>query len=72
MPRKASGQEKAYIIRQKRPNGDVYLLERKVVYDPETRQNKVLGTQVVGKIKKWNGRNDSCSTQARRETAEST
>ena len=50
MPAKPSGVEKTYTVRQKRPNGDVYIIERKVVYDPETKKNTVLSSHVTGKI----------------------
>lgn len=52
MPAKPSGSEKTYIVRQKRPNGDVHIVERKVIYDPETKQNVILGSRIVGKILK--------------------
>lgn len=67
MPAKPSGSEKTYTVRQKRPNGDVHIIERKVIYDPETKQNVILGTRIVGKIPK--GGTEIVPTRPKRTTA---
>lgn len=52
MPAKPSGIIKTSIVRQKQKNGDIYLLERKTIYDPEKKYNRVLSTKLVSKIPK--------------------
>ena len=52
MPAKPSGEVKTRIIHNTQKNGDIYVLERKTLYDPERRQNKVLGTKLLSKIPK--------------------
>jgi transposase len=52
MPAKASGEVKTRIIHSTQKNGDIYVLERKTLYDPEKKYNKVLSTKLVSKIPK--------------------
>ncbi|GAU79996.1 transposase [Fusibacter sp. 3D3] len=52
MPAKASGEVKTRIIHSPQKNGDIYVLERKTVYDPVKKYNKVLSTKLVSKIPK--------------------
>lgn len=52
MPAKPSGEIKTRIIRQTQKNGDIYILERKTLYDPEVKYNRVLSTKLVSKIPK--------------------
>lgn len=52
MPARPSGIIKTSIVRQKQKNGDIYLLERKTIYDPEKKYNRVLSTKLVSKIPK--------------------
>ncbi len=52
MPAKPSGEIKTNIIHQSRKNGDIYVLERRTIYDPEKKYNKVLSTKLIGKIPK--------------------
>lgn len=52
MPAKPSGKIKTSIIRQTQKNGDIYILERQTIYDPEKRYNKVLSTKLISKIPK--------------------
>ena len=52
MPAKPSGEIKTKIIHQSRKNGDIYVLERRTIYDPEKKYNKVLSTRLIGKIPK--------------------
>ena len=52
MPSKPSGEIKTRTIRNKQKNGDIYILERKTVYDAEKKYNKVISTKLVAKIPK--------------------
>jgi hypothetical protein len=52
MPAKASGEIKTSTVRQTQKNGDVYVLERQTLYDPESKQTKVLSTKLMSKIPK--------------------
>jgi len=52
MPAKASGEVKTSIIRCPQKNGDIYVLERQTVYDPDKKYNKVLNTKLLSKIPK--------------------
>lgn len=52
MPAKASGEVKTRIVRQKQKNGDIYVLERKTLYDPVKKYNQVLSSRIVSKIPK--------------------
>ena len=50
MPRKASGAEKISIIRETQENGDIYVYERKTIYDPIKKYNKPISKTLIGKI----------------------
>ena len=52
MPAKPSGEIKTSTIRHTQKNGDIYILERKTIYDPEKKYNKVLSTKLISKIPK--------------------
>ena len=52
MPAKPSGEIKTKIIHQSQKNGDIYVLERRTIYDPEKKYNKVLSTRLIAKIPK--------------------
>lgn len=52
MPAKPSGQIKTSTIHQLQKNGDIYILERRTIYDPGKKYNKVLSTKLVSKIPK--------------------
>lgn len=52
MPAKPSGEIKTKIVRQIQKNGDIYVLERKIKYDPEVKYNRVLSTKLISKIPK--------------------
>lgn len=52
MPAKPSGKIKTSIIKQVQKNGDTYLLERRTLYDPEKKYNRVLSTKLISKIPK--------------------
>lgn len=50
MARPIAGGIRENIVKQKRANGIVYVIRRTVSYDPETRRNKVLKTEIIGKL----------------------
>jgi len=52
MPATPSGNIKKSVIKSVRNNGDIYLLERESIYDPEKRYNKIISTKLIGKIPK--------------------
>ena len=52
MPAKPSGEIKTQIIHQTQKNGDIYVLERKIKYDPEVKYNRILSTKLISKIPK--------------------
>lgn len=52
MPAKPSGEIKTRIIRNTQKNGDIYILERKTLYDTDKKYNKVLSTKLLSKIPK--------------------
>jgi hypothetical protein len=52
MPAKASGEIKTRIVNNAQKNGDIYVLERKTIYDPNKKRNKVLSTKLLFKIPK--------------------
>jgi len=52
MPAKPSGEIKTRTVHSPQDNGDIYILERKTIYDVEKKYNKVLSTKLVGKIPK--------------------
>ena len=52
VPAKASGEVKTRIIHNTQKNGDIYVLERQTIYDPDKKCNKVLSTKLLSKIPK--------------------
>lgn len=66
MPRKASGAEKTSITRETQSNGDIYVYERKMIYDPIKKYNKVLSKTLIGKIPK--GRTEMVETRPKKRT----
>ena len=52
MPAKPSGKIKTYTVHQTQKNGDIYVLERTMRYDPEKKNNVILGTKLISKIPK--------------------
>ena len=52
MPAKASGEIKTRIVLDPQKNGDIYVLERQTVYDPDKKWNRVLSTKLLSKIPK--------------------
>ena len=65
MPVKPSGEIKTVIVRQKQKNGDTYLLERRTIYDPEKKYNRVLSSKLISKIPK--GSETPVSTRTKRD-----
>ena len=64
MPAKPSGEIKTSTIRQTQKNGDIYLLERRTIYDPEKKYNRILSTKLIAKIPK--GEKDPVPTRPKR------
>jgi len=52
MPAKASGEVKTRTVHHTQKNGDIYVLERQTVYDPDKKQTRVLSTKLLSKIPK--------------------
>ena len=52
MPAKPSGEVKTSIVRCTQKNGDIYVLERKTVYDAIKKQTKILTSKLLAKIPK--------------------
>ena len=52
MPAKPSGEIKTRIIKNSQKNGDIYVLERKTIYDTVKKCNRVLSTKLIAKIPK--------------------
>ncbi|MDR1109125.1 MAG: transposase, partial [Deltaproteobacteria bacterium] len=50
MPAKASGEIKTRIVHSTQKNGDIYILERKTIYEQDKKRNKVLSTKLLSKI----------------------
>lgn len=67
MPRKASGVEKLATVRETRKNGDIYIYERKTIYDPIKKYNCTISKTLVGKIIK--GTDEIVETRPKRRQA---
>jgi len=52
VPAKPSGEVKTRVVRHTQKNGDIYVLERQIAYDPIRKQNRVLSTKLLSKIPK--------------------
>jgi hypothetical protein len=52
MPAKPSGEIKTRIVHNSQKNGDIYILERQTIYDPDKKRNRVLSTRLLSKIPK--------------------
>ena len=68
MPRKRSGEVKTVTIRQTQKNGDIYVSERQFIYNPDTKNNKILDSKLIGKIPK--GTNEIVPTRPKRTKEE--
>ena len=65
MPAKPSGKIKTYTVHQTQKNGDIYVLERTMRYDPEKKNNVILGTKLISKIPK--GESEPVPTRPKRK-----
>ena len=52
MPVKPSGEVRTSVVKVTQKNGDIYLMERQTVYDPEKKYNRILSSKLVAKIPK--------------------
>jgi len=52
MPAKASGEIKIRVVHNTQKNGDIYVLERQTIYDPDKKRNRILSTKLLSKIPK--------------------
>ena len=52
MPAKPSGLIKTSVIKKTQKNGDIYIIERQIKYDPEAQYNKVIASKLISKIPK--------------------
>ena len=52
MPAKPSGEIKTSIVNVTQKNGDIYVMERRTLYDPDKKYNKILGSKLIAKIPK--------------------
>lgn len=52
MPAKPSGKIKVSTVRQKQKNGDIYIIERKTIYDTDKKYTKILSSKLISKIPK--------------------
>ena len=52
MPRKASKEPRVCTVRVAQKNGDIYIIERKTMYDEKKRYNRVLSSKLIAKIPK--------------------
>ena len=68
MPAQASGEIKTRIVHQAQKNGDTYVLERKTLYDPIKKYNRVLSSKIISKIPK--GENTPVPTRPKRQKSE--
>ena len=52
MPAKPSGEIKTRIVRNPQKNGDIYVYERQMIYDPTKKQTVILKSKLLHKIPK--------------------
>lgn len=52
MPAKPSGEIKTRTVKIKQNNGDIYVYERKTIYDTDKKYNKIIGSTLKYKILK--------------------
>ena len=67
MPRKAQGGEKVGIIRETRPNGDIYVYERITIYDEKLHYSRPKSKTLIGKILK--GTTEMIDTRPKKKSA---
>ena len=68
MPSIPSGEIKTVIVHVRQKNGDIYVLERKIKYDPEKKYNKILSAKLLSKIPK--GSEIPVPTRAKRKKSD--
>ena len=68
MPKKRSGEVKTVIVRQTQKNGDIYVHERQVIYNPNSKNNTIIDSKLIGKIPK--GTNEMVPTRPKRTKEE--
>lgn len=52
MPAKPSGEIKTSTVNVTQKNGDIYVMERQTLYDPDKKYNKILNSRLIAKIPK--------------------
>ena len=52
MPAKPSGEIKTITVNVRQKNGDIYVVERKTLYDPIKKRNNILSSKLISKIPK--------------------
>ena len=52
MPAKPSGEVKTQTVNVTQKNGDIYVMERQVLYDPVKKYNRILSSKLIAKIPK--------------------
>ena len=52
MPAKPSGEIKTSTVNVTQKNGDIYVMERQTLYDPDKKYNKILSSKLIAKIPK--------------------
>lgn len=68
MPAKPSGEIKTIQVRVTQKNGDIYIIERQTIYDPEKKRNKILSSKLISKIPK--GSDTPVKTRPKRKSGE--
>lgn len=68
MPAKASEEEKIRIVHQRQKNGDIYVIERRTIYDKDKKYNRVLSSRIISKIPK--GEDTPVPTRPKRKKGE--
>lgn len=64
MSKKSTSEIKTRTIKVTQKNGDIYVIERKTIYDPDKKYNKVLSSRLINKIPK--GSDKPVPTRAKR------
>lgn len=52
MPAKPSGKIKTSLVNVTQKNGDIYVMERQSVYDPDKKYNRIISSKLIAKIPK--------------------
>ncbi len=67
MPAKPSGKIKTALVNVTQKNGDIYVMERQSVYNPEKKYYRIISSKLVAKIPK--GEKDPVPTRPKRPKA---